>query len=81
MFLPCLINQLYIIESLEMESNRFLQGTLPPEIVNLAQLKVLKVQGTDIIGGIPSQVCALPNLVSFQVNCDLQCPCCMQVCP
>jgi hypothetical protein len=55
------------LKGLELKGNFALSGRLPPSLGQLARLERLSIAGTDLEGGIPSELAQLTKLqVSLQ---------------
>jgi len=50
-----------------MEEN-MISGSLPPELSNLAKLKILTVHANNLTGGIPAKLCNLANLYVLNLS-------------
>ena len=60
-----------------------LTGTIPSDLGILEQVVTLNLSGNKLNGSIPQEICNLKQygfLQEFVVNCDVNCPCCINEC-
>jgi hypothetical protein len=57
-------------------------GTIPKQMGNVKSLIVLSAYGNNLLGSVPSEVCALMtiNLIYVDVDCVVNCTCCFRFC-
>lgn len=75
------IGQLHQLETLYIQNN-FLRGPIPQEYSNCVSLKEVLMHDNDIDEGfaMPEGVCRLPELELAQVDCGVNCTCCLTAC-
>jgi Leucine Rich Repeat len=70
-----------LTEALNLSSNK-LSGGLPSQLGELFKLRELQLDGNNLTGKVPDEVCALTtgdSLHSFKTDCrsgDIKCDCC-----
>jgi hypothetical protein len=70
--IPSEIGYLTNLSNLELSSNPDLAGKVPTELGLLTGVKVMKFYGTRLTGTMPSEICALRNMVLTVLLADCQ---------
>jgi Leucine-rich repeat (LRR) protein len=74
--LPASLGYLNNLQLLNVGVNPSLEGGVPPDFENLANLKAFYITGTGIIGAIPGALCNTNAFIEVDCSDAIQCDCC-----